>query len=85
MGSMRRLQRVWEGADSVCVGEAGARCGEGQWRGHVRGVVEGMGAIHPYAPPSRTYMSVFKLAATLVGPIVILYLVVSVSRRSPQP
>ena len=58
---------------------------EGQWRAHVRGVVEEMGAIHPYAPPSRTYMSVFKLAATLVGPIVILYLVVSVSRRSPQP
>ena len=46
---------------------------EGQWRVHVRGVVEEMGAIHPYAPPSRTYMSVFKLAATLVGPIVILY------------
>ena len=53
---------------------------EGQWRAHVRGVVEEMGAIHPYAPPSRTYMSVFKLAATLVGPIVILYLVASVSQ-----
>ncbi len=74
------------GGCSLCVcGRGRSKMCEGQWRAHVRGVLEEMGAIHPYAPPSRTYMSVFKLAATLVGPIVILYLVVSVSRRSPQP
>jgi hypothetical protein len=56
---------------------------EGQWRGLVRGVVEGTGAIHPYLPPSRTCMSVFELAVGLVGPIVTLYLVVSVSQGSP--
>ena len=56
---------------------------EGQWRGRVRGVVEGTGAIHPYLPQNRTCMSVFELAVGLVGPIVSLYLVVSVSQRSP--
>jgi hypothetical protein len=29
-----------------------------------------MGTIHPYAPPSRTCMSVFELAVGLAGPIV---------------
>jgi hypothetical protein len=58
---------------------------EGQWRAHVRGVVEEMGAIHPYAPPSRTYMSVFELAVGLVGPIVMFCLGVSVSHGSRQP
>ena len=56
---------------------------EGQWRARVRGVVEEMGAIHPYAPPSRTYMSVFELAVGLVGPIVMFCLGVSVSQGSP--
>ena len=66
----------------VC-GRGRSKMCEGQWRGHVRGMVEGMGAIHPYLPPSRTCMSVFELAVGLVGPIVTLSLVVSVSQGSP--
>ncbi len=68
------------GGCSLCVcGRGWSKMWEGQWRVHVRAVVEGMGAIHPYAPPSRTCMSVFELAVGLVGPIVILSLGVSVS------
>ena len=61
---------VWGGRSKMC---------EGQWRAHVRGVVEGMDAIRPFPPQSRTDMSVLELAVGLVGPIVILSLGVSVS------
>ncbi len=76
------------GGCSLCVcGRGRSKMCEGQWRAHVRGVVEGMGAIRPFPPQSRTDMSVLELAVGLVGPMVILYLGVSVSHWHgwPQP
>jgi hypothetical protein len=49
MGSMRRLQRVWEGADWVCVGEAGAGCVRDSG-----GAMFGCGGGNGYDPPVRS-------------------------------
>jgi hypothetical protein len=53
MGSMRRLQRVWEGADWVCVGEARERLGQGVVRDS-GGPMFGCGGGSGYDPPVRS-------------------------------